>query len=528
MSQEAQLKDLRSAGLSKNPSPQILRLRSTAASKLAGDPGATLRMTPHSEHPERMDDADSKYHPQRRTALIDRHSRFTRRDALKFSGMAVMGSALERLPALAQSAPDHTINIAPYSLEISHRKFVKTIAYNQQVPGPLLRLKEGVPITIEVANSSSDDEIVHWHGLFLPPQVDGAMEEGTPHITPGNSARYTFTPEPSGFRWYHTHTFAGRNMRKGLYSGQFGFLYVDPRDNPARYDQEFFLALHDWNATMVGSDDGSMSPIYDYSTINGKTLGFGEPIRVKEGQRIVLQIVNTSATEPHWLALSGHRLRVIALDGNPVPSPQVVEMLHLSPAERVSVEVEMNNPGVWVLGEVRKHVMATGMGIVFEYAGRSGKPVWNQPQTLEWDYLRFAAKEMPSSAGKSSAELRESVIPLTFESKFEGHGAMDRWMINGRSFPQTEIVKLGFGQRYRLLFKNKSMDDHPVHLHRHTFELRRLADKETRGIMKDTVLVKAGTEAEVVFTANQRGLTLFHCHQQDHMDMGFMMLFHCT
>jgi FtsP/CotA-like multicopper oxidase with cupredoxin domain len=101
-------------------------------------------------------------------------------------------------------------------------------------------------------------------------------------------------------------------------------------------------------------------------------------------------------------------------------------------------------------------------------------------------------------------------------------------MINGRSFPQTETVKLGFGQRYRLLFKNKSMDDHPVHLHRHTFELRRLADKETRGIMKDTVLVKAGTEAEVVFTANQRGLTLFHCHQQDHMDMGFMMLFHCT
>ena len=72
------------------------------------------------------------------------------------------------------------------------------------------------------------------------------------------------------------------------------------------------------------------------------------------------------------------------------------------------------------------------------------------------------------------------------------------------------------------------MDDHPVHLHRHTFELRKMAGRETRGILKDTVLVKAGSEAEVEFTANTPGLSLFHCHQQDHMDMGFMMLFQCS
>lgn len=439
-----------------------------------------------------------------------------------------MASALDRLSAVAETPADYTLDIAPYSLEISPRRFIKTIAYNQQVPGPLLRLKEGVPVTIAVSNNSSNDEVVHWHGLFLPPEVDGAMEEGTPHIPAGRSARYTFTPTPSGFRWYHTHTFAGRDVKKGLYSGQYGFLWIEPRENPARYDQEFFLALHDWNATMVASDDGSMSAIYDYSTINGKTLGFGEPLRVKEGQRILVHVVNTSATEPHWLALAGHKLRVVALDGNAVPSPQTVEMIHLSPAERVSVEVEMNHPGVWVLGEVRKHVMSAGMGIVVEYAGRSGKPLWNQPQTLDWEYRRFGAQDVSSpSPAEPSGDLKETVIPLTFESKFMGHGAMDRWMINGKSFPDTETVRLTFGQRYRLVFRNTSMDDHPVHLHRHSFELRRLAGKETRGILKDTVLVKAGTEAEVVFTANQPGLTLFHCHQQDHMDMGFMMLFRC-
>jgi FtsP/CotA-like multicopper oxidase with cupredoxin domain len=64
-----------------------------------------------------------------------------------------------------------------------------------------------------------------------------------------------------------------------------------------------------------------------------------------------------------------------------------------------------------------------------------------------------------------------------------------------------------------------------LHLHRHIFELRRIAGKETRGVFKDTVLVDAHTQTEIEFTANNPGATLFHCHQQDHMDMGFMMLF---
>lgn len=424
------------------------------------------------------------------------------------------------------TAPDYSLTIEPCSLEVSRRRFIKTTAYNGMAPGPLLRLREGVPVTIDVTNRTSANEIVHWHGLFLAPEIDGAMEEGTPHIAPGATASYTFTPEPAGLRWYHTHVMAGRDMKRGLYNGQHGVMWVEPRENPARYDQEFFLALHDWDPTMVGSDDGSMSPIYNVSTINGRVLGFGDPLRVKQGQRVMLHVVNTSATEPHWIAFAGHKFRVVALDGNAVPMPQTVTMLHLSPAERVSAEVVMDNPGVWVLGEVRKSVRAAGMGIVVEYAGAAGKPAWVQSQTLDWDYLQFAAGA--SQLDGPSADLNVTAVPLVFESKFTGHGAMDRWMINGRSFPDTETLELRQGGRYRLVFRNKSMDDHPVHLHRHMFEVRSMNGRETRGIMKDTLLVKAGTEAEVEFTANRLGLSLFHCHQQDHMDMGFMMLFRCV
>jgi FtsP/CotA-like multicopper oxidase with cupredoxin domain len=127
------------------------------------------------------------------------------------------------------------------------------------------------------------------------------------------------------------------------------------------------------------------------------------------------------------------------------------------------------------------------------------------------------------------------IIPLVFESKFRGHGAMELWTINGKSYPDASAAPLQSGQRYRLQFVNKSMDDHPLHLHRHSFELHRLgaplgagknpAPNRIRGIVKDVVLVDSQTQADVDFTADNPGATLFHCHQQNHMDLGFMMLF---
>jgi FtsP/CotA-like multicopper oxidase with cupredoxin domain len=340
-----------------------------------------------------------------------------------------------------------------------------------------------------------------------------------------------FTPEPAGFRWYHTHTFAGTDLKKGQYSGLHGFLFIDGTHNLGLYDQEIFLALHDWDGEMTGSGDGSMNPEYKYSTINGKVLGYSEPLRVKAGQRILLHILNSSPTEQHWLAFAGHQFHVIALDGNPVPHPQPVPMLRLAPAERVCALVEMNNPGIWILGEVRKHIQAAGMGIVVEYENRSGKPQWQQPQSLQWDYNAFAHPVNDPASGTLSSTDDGPVneIPLIFESKFAGHGAPDHWKINGKSWPNTDSVALIEGQRYRLRFQNKSSDDHPVHLHRHSFELHSLPSvRQTRGIVKDVVLVDANSEMSVEFVANHPGKTLFHCHQQNHMDEGFMMLLHYT
>jgi FtsP/CotA-like multicopper oxidase with cupredoxin domain len=453
----------------------------------------------------------------------------SRRDLLKLSTLVGLAPSF---PALGQdlAAPDTRIDIAPVTLDLSPRHRLKTTAYNGQVPGALLRFKENQPVTVEVTNHTDRPEVVHWHGLFTPPDADGAIEEGTPRIEAGSSARYTFTPRPAGFRWYHTHTMAMDDLTRAQYSGQHGFLMVEPRNDPARYDQEFFLALHDWAGYLLASEDGAMTPSYAVATINGKAMGFGEPLRVKQGQRILLHVLNSSPTEVHWIALAGHAFRVVALDGNPVPTPRTIPMLRLAPAERVSAIVEMDNPGVWVLGEVRKHVQALGMAVAVEYEERRGPARWEQPSDLIWSYEQFAAAQ-PAN-GVSAAPI---LVPLVFESRFRGHGAMEAWTINGQSYPNAKVAPLIRGRRYRLQLINRSTDDHPLHLHRHSFELRTLgapltaargaAPNEIGGIVKDVLLLDAQTRAEVEFTADNPGASLFHCHQQNHMDRGFMMLF---
>lgn len=432
-------------------------------------------------------------------------------------------------PIPANAAPaDFTLDIAPYVLEASPKHRYPTIAYNGQVPGPLLRMKQGREVSIDIHNHSADAEIVHWHGLFLPVAADGAMEEGSPMIAPGAATRITFSPDPAGFRWFHTHTFAGNDMHKGQYTGEHGFLMIDAVPQKGvlypqyPYDREIFLALHDWGGREMPSSDGSAMPDYEVATINGKMLGFGEPVRVKQGERILLHVLNSSPTEVHWIALAGHRFYVVALDGNDLPQGRSVPMLRLAPAERVSAVVEMNAPGAWVLGEVRKHVQAMGMGIVVEYANSTGAAKWIQPQELVWDYAQFA---LPLELDGRSDEMPPIEVSLTFDSKFEGHGNPEIWRINGKSYPDVESPLLQAGKRYRLVMKNLSTDDHPIHLHRHTFEVTNVGGVAMRGLTKDVLLVPAGKTSAVEFIANHPGNTLFHCHQQDHMDRGFMMVF---
>ncbi len=416
-----------------------------------------------------------------------------------------------------QSQPDVKLEIAPLALEIAPGKVVHTVAYNGRVPGPLLRWPEGKPIIIDVVNRTTIPEIIHWHGQDIPSEMDGAAEEGSPMIAPGAQFRYTFTPRPAGFRWYHTHSFAGHDLKRGGYSGQFGCFYIEPKTEPGAYDQEIFLTLHDWNAHLASGGDSSMDAAYDYSTIDGRMLGYADPVKVRAGQRVLLRVLNASASMIHWLALAGHEFTVVGMDGNPVPMPSKTPAIRLGPAERVDALVTLNHPGIWILGETREPMRKAGMGIVIEYANQEGTPRWIDPPETLWDYRRFADLQ-------TTIRQPDQVIPLRFESKFHGQGAVATWTINGKSFPHTDTIMVREGRRYRLQMTNRSADEHPLHLHRHVFEVTSINSQPLSGLHKDVVVVPGNGKLEADFTANNPGATLFHCHNQTHMDFGFMTL----
>ncbi len=450
--------------------------------------------------------------------------------------------------------PDYTLHIRTSPIEIAPNRIISLTSYNGQFPGPLLRLKEGQRVTVDVYNDTNSPEQLHWHGQKVSTDVDGASEEGTPFIPAHGKRQIEFIPQPAGFRFYHTHNRAGANLSAGQYGGQVGPVYVEPRSEPGRYDREVFLVLKEFEPTFSRGGDMAMDFLvpasrvkaledsgesamkaslakgmpqgyevgYRSFTINGRMLGHGQPIRVKRGERVLFHALNGSATEIRSLALPGHSFRIIALDGNPVPHPAQVPVLWLGTAERVSAIVEMNHPGVWIMGDLDNDDRRHGMGIVVEYAGRSGKPEWVVPAPSRWNYMLF------SKSGASAPP--DETFEMTFAKDNAAEEGFNRWTINGVSYPMTgEVTPAPFhlqqGKRYRIRMRNASDDIHPIHLHRHSFELASLAGKPTSGVVKDVFMLGGYQEAEIDFVADNPGLTLFHCHQQLHMDYGFMTLF---
>ena len=485
-----------------------------------------------------------------------------RRDFLTWAGAALGQAAAGALPgATAPTAPrdgmtmpgasagapegspaDVTLRIAPVALEIAPSHFVSTIAYNGGSPGPVLRLREGKPVTVDVINDTDAAELVHWHGLLIPPEVDGSEEEGTPPIPPGARRRYRFVPKPAGTRWYHSHAMAP-DLHRGTYTGQYGFLMIDSGHDPGHYDQEVFLALRDWEPFYtdqpVDTDDQDIrgpqpekpkvldtrpnglevsSQLY---SINDKALGTGQPVRVRAGTRVLFHLLNASALENRTIALPGHEFHVVALDGNSVPTPRAAKVVTLGPGERVDAYVEMNQPGVWILGATVDALRQAGLGIVIEYANQRRPPQWVPQPGARWDYTAFG--HAPGQGAPSATP--DHVIDMVFAKVPGGAGQFNLWTINGKADPHEREFVLQEGRRYRLVFRNRTDDSHPVHLHRHLFELVDVNGTPTSGIIKDTVIVPLYGRVSVDLVANQPGLSLFHCHIQQHMDFGFKALF---
>lgn len=437
--------------------------------------------------------------------------------------------------------PDVSLRITRCEIEVAPGHRIQTVVYNGDVSGTPIRLREGKAIQVEIENETGAEEYVHWHGFSLDAQLDGTMEEQSLGLAPYSKLAYEIPGQATGSYFVHSHAMAHHDLTAGTYSGQFAFVYVDPRQNPGRYDKEVFLTSHEWEPYFMNETDEANSleemhhvrldtdddegmggdgwdVQYRLASLNGKALGHGEPICVAKGQRVLFHFLNASATQSLQLALPGHRFLIVGLDGHQVPRAAAVDVITMGVGERVDAVIEMNMPGVWVLGSADDDMRGKGLGVVVEYAGQRGEARWANVSAPVWDYGLFGEGRI----GDVDEDIAMRLVRLAVaEDGFE------RWTIADEADAGPGPVErtIRKGRRYRLTIRNESNECHPMHLHRHSFELSRYRGRPTAGILKDTVMVLPYESAELIFTPAMTGRALFHCHNQMHMDSGLQTLF---
>jgi FtsP/CotA-like multicopper oxidase with cupredoxin domain len=226
---------------------------------------------------------------------------------------------------------------------------VGAYAYNEQVPGPLIRVTEGDRVRMVVKNDLPEPTTVHWHGLQIPNDQDGAGSMTQRPIQPGEVYTYSFTiPATPGTYWYHTHVLADKQQTLGLY----GPLIIDARTPAEQYDVEYTILLGEWavfnGQTIAAMPMAGMEP--NYFTINGKSWPATDELKVKVGQRVLIRFIG-SGQFIHPMHLHGQPFIIVATDGNPVPlsARLLKDTVLVGPGERYDVAFTARAPGMWML-----------------------------------------------------------------------------------------------------------------------------------------------------------------------------------
>jgi FtsP/CotA-like multicopper oxidase with cupredoxin domain len=211
-------------------------------------------------------------------------------------------------------------------------KTVEAWAYNEQVPGPQIRVREGDRVRVTLRNELGDESTaIHFHGLELPIDQDGVPFITQPPVKPGDSFVYEFTVPlgNAGSHMYHSHMNAAKQVGLGL----LGAFIVEPRRPRA-------IEKVDVDAVLILNDG-----MHGY-TINGKGFPATEPITAKLGQKVRIRFMNEGMMI-HPMHLHGMHMTVIDKDGWAQPGPWKCDTLNIAPGERWDVVVSCTNPGVW-------------------------------------------------------------------------------------------------------------------------------------------------------------------------------------
>jgi FtsP/CotA-like multicopper oxidase with cupredoxin domain len=443
----------------------------------------------------------------------------------------------------------------------------RTLAYGSTIPGPLIRANIGDELAITVQNRLNEPTSVHWHGIVLRNDMDGA-EPATPNIPAGQDFTYRFSVPNAGTYWAHPHVGLEEDM--GLYLP----VIVDDPTEPGSYDAEWIVVVDDWTdgvgkspqqlydaltspnkptmqnmpgttsttttasttttkattttgttgttstssaagtpggvgtSDLLGGDAGDIA--YPYYLINGRIPAAATTFNATPGQRIRIRFINTGSDTAFRVALAGHSMTVTHTDGYPVV-PTQVDALLIGMAERYDVIVTAAD-GVFPLVAAAEGKNAVARALLVTGSGSQPDPQFRPAELTK----RVGTIDMFTAT--TSVNLGAAEPNLNLPVVLGGDKMKYVWTINGEPYSKTNPLHVRQGQRPTITFDNPTMMYHPIHLHGHTFQL--IKADGAPGARKDTVIVLPKQKIDAVLVADNPGLWVLHCHNTYHQYAG--------
>ncbi len=460
--------------------------------------------------------------------------------------------------AAAEAGRPHTGRTAAYALNPQPTDIdlggirVRTLAYGNTMPGEVIRANIGDDLAVTVTNGLDHDTSVHWHGIALRNDMDGAAPASL-NIKPDESCTYRFSVPHSGTYWAHPHV--GLDTDYGLYLP----VIVDDPTEKGDYDTEWIVVLDDWTdgvgtspqqifsdlhsggmgsmggsgmgnmpgmggrrtgsstppatpgfSDLLGGDSGDIS--YPYYLINGRIASAPTIFSAAAGQRIRIRIINAGADTAFRIALADHTMTVTHTDGYPIV-PAEVDALLLGMGERYDVIVTAKD-GVFALTALAEGKNAQAQALLRTGSGPAPDSAF-RPRELDG---RIGVASTFTAADSVRLPVDGSAVALSAD--LGGDMMSYNWTINGRSYDDTRPLTIEQGQRARLTFTNMTMMWHPMHLHGHTFQV--VNADGTSGPRKDTAIVKPMESVAVDLVADNPGSWMLHCHNGYHQESGMM------
>ncbi|MFF1769339.1 multicopper oxidase family protein [Streptomyces sp. NPDC058249] len=454
------------------------------------------------------------------------------------------------------SGPVRTVGFtaAESTLDLGGRT-VRSWAYDETLPGPLVRVTAGDVLSLTLANRLPVATTLHSHGVRLRCDMDGAPGVTQNAIRPGADFTYRFAVSYPGTYLLHSHV--GLQPDRALYAP----LIVDDPREPLAYDQEWVVVLDDWldgvdgstpegvldqlqpgtgtsmagGGMAMGSEPGTVpagpsrvlrgshsrmldgeggSVAYPYYLVNGRLPISPSVFRCRPGDRVRLRIINAGSETAFRVALGDHTMTVTHTDGYPVEHTETDALL-VGMAERYDVLVTAKD-GVFPLVALAEGKPGKALAVLRTDKGRTipGQDV--RPDELDGEVVpahRLVPDE--SVALKDREPDRELRIRIT--------GSMKKydWGFDHQPYDPRKRHPVRAGERVRLTLINATDMWHPIHLHGHTFALTGI---DAVGALKDTSLVLPHRKLVVDFDADNPGLWMLHCHNQYHSESGMMTI----